>query len=241
MGGRLNIYGGVGDGVAAATCEVGHLARIPIGQSRGSESSESTLFCTVLFTPCHTPGHISFYFDANRPEKNASGETRVASGEISAGVTVGGENSTALGTLTSENSALLRQPMVFTGDTMFVGGCGNFNGGTPEQMHHAMVGILGQLRADTLVFCGHEYTRRNLQFALEVCEPANDAVRQKAAWAARCGCTVPSTIAEEWQTNPFLRLGSSPAIQKVTGEPANEGPRAIAKVRRLKDEWGRKN
>jgi hydroxyacylglutathione hydrolase len=53
---------------------------------------------------------------------------------------------------------------VFTGDTLFVGGCGNFNSGTPAQMQTALE-KLGALPPKTLVYVGHEYTIKNLMFA----------------------------------------------------------------------------
>ena len=77
-------------------------------------------------------------------------------------------------------------PFVFTGDTLFVGGCGNFNSGTPEQMYKAMCEVLGKLPEETLVYCGHEYTHRNLAFA--VCaEPDNEQLK-KGMGEVHCQC-----------------------------------------------------
>ncbi|XP_054549863.1 hydroxyacylglutathione hydrolase, mitochondrial isoform X4 [Talpa occidentalis] len=73
-------------------------------------------------------------------------------------------------------------PAVFTGDTLFVAGCGKFYEGTADQMHKALLEVLGRLPPDTRVYCGHEYTVSNLQFARHV-EPNNTAVREKLAWA----------------------------------------------------------
>lgn len=101
-------------------------------------------------------------------------------------------------------------PLVFTGDTMFIGGCGKFFEGTADHMYKALVDILGSLPGDTRVFCGHEYTVQNLKFAQHV-EPENPAIKKKLAWAeekARGGnsATVPSTISEEFTYNPFMRV-----------------------------------
>lgn len=96
---------------------------------------------------------------------------------------------------------------VFTGDTLFVAGCGRLFEGTPEDMFNSMR-ELAELPGDTRVYCGHEYTEANLRFAANV-EPDNAAVSAAIARAKtkRAGGapTVPSTIAEELATNPFMR------------------------------------
>lgn len=100
------------------------------------------------------------------------------------------------------------EPAVFTGDTLFVGGCGRFFEGTPDQMHDALA-RLADLPKETKVYCGHEYTVNNLKFA-ETVEPNNDAIKKKKSWAQnqreKNEPTVPSTIAEELQYNPFMRV-----------------------------------
>ena len=109
---------------------------------------------------------------------------------------------------------------VFCGDTLFAAGCGRLFEGTPEMMFRAME-KLGALPADTRVFCGHEYTTGNLRFAAHA-EPDNAAVkaavlrvakiRANAAkdWhdATPAEMVVPTTIADEHATNPFMRAGS---------------------------------
>lgn len=86
---------------------------------------------------------------------------------------------------------------VFTGDTLFSSGCGKFNAGTAQQMHHALNEVLAKLPGDTEVYNGHEYTVSNLKFALSV-EPENAAMREKMEWAqaqmAAGKTTLPSTI-----------------------------------------------
>ncbi|XP_038275049.1 hydroxyacylglutathione hydrolase-like protein isoform X2 [Dermochelys coriacea] len=117
-----------------------------------------------------------------------------------------------------ENSA--DAPAVFSGDTLFIGGCGKFFEGTAEQMYRNLTEILGALPKDTKVFCGHEYTVRNLKFALKV-EPENEIVKKKLAWAKLRDDedlpTVPSTLQEEFHYNPFLRV-SEESVQKFTGK-----------------------
>ena len=96
---------------------------------------------------------------------------------------------------------------VFTGDTLFCAGCGRIFEGTPSQMFTSL-SRLAALPAETLVYCGHEYTVANLRFAATV-EPDNDAVRERAAKVGakreRGEPSVPATMAEERATNPFLR------------------------------------
>ncbi|WP_433930652.1 hydroxyacylglutathione hydrolase [Sorangium cellulosum] len=125
---------------------------------------------------------------------------------------------------------------VFTGDTLFIAGCGRMFEGTPEGMH-ASLSKLAALPGHTRVFCGHEYTVSNLRFA-ETVEPENAAVRGKleAARAARerGEPTVGSTIAEELATNPFLRCGE-PSVQARF--PGTTLPDVFAAVRRAKDNY----
>ena len=66
---------------------------------------------------------------------------------------------------------------LFSGDALFAGGCGRVFEGTAEQMTSSL-GKLRDLSGDTLVYCGHEYTEKNLQFALTV-EPGNEDIRQR--------------------------------------------------------------
>jgi len=131
-------------------------------------------------------------------------------------------------------------PVVFTGDTMFIGGCGNFNSGTPKMMYKAMVTILGSLPKETRVYVGHEYTVKNFKFGLYA-EPDNKALKTKLEWAkARRSQglpTVPSTIADELETNPFMRVHQT-TIQKFTGK--TDPVEAIFAVRKMKDIWGQK-
>ena len=99
------------------------------------------------------------------------------------------------------------QGWLFCGDTLFAGGCGRLFEGTPEQMETSL-NKLAALPGETLVYCAHEYTMANLRFARAV-DPENQAlVARMAADQAKRDChqpTVPSTIALERATNPFLR------------------------------------
>ena len=105
-------------------------------------------------------------------------------------------------------------PALFCGDTLFAAGCGRIFEGTPATMWTSLQ-KLAALDPATRVFCAHEYTLANLRFAAAV-EPANVALAQRrvrdAALRERGQPTVPSTIADELATNPFLRAGE-PAVR----------------------------
>ncbi len=99
------------------------------------------------------------------------------------------------------------QGCLFCGDTLFAGGCGRLFEGSPAQMHDSLT-RLASLPDDTLVYCAHEYTEANLRFALAV-EPGNRSLMTRAnevaVWRAKGMATIPSTLAVEKATNPFLR------------------------------------
>ncbi len=108
---------------------------------------------------------------------------------------------------TLDHIAYYNKDILFCGDTLFTGGCGRIFEGTPQQMLAAL-DQLAALPLQTKVFCGHEYTVNNLRFALQV-EPDNKKLQQRLETAIlmrdQNQSTVPSTIAEELATNPFLR------------------------------------
>ena len=99
----------------------------------------------------------------------------------------------------------------FTGDTLFGAGCGRLFEGTAAQLFHSLNDRLARLPPSTRLFCGHEYTEKNLDFAATV-EPANPRIRERLKNVERRRSrrepTVPSTLAEELATNPFLRADS---------------------------------
>lgn len=114
---------------------------------------------------------------------------------------------------TSGHLAYLMGNRLFCGDTIFGAGCGRLFEGTPAQMA-ASLRTLASLPDETEVYCAHEYTEMNLRFAVAV-EPGNRMLQQRvldvAATRARGQSTVPSTMALEKATNPFLRC-SEPAV-----------------------------
>ena len=180
-------YGGVGDNVPGCTQEVGDGSVFQVGETE----------IRVLFTPCHTVGHVCYVADGRH---------------------------------------------VFTGDTMFVSGCGNFNTGTPQQMVEAFDKILA-LPDETQVWVGHEYTAKNCAFAC-YCEPDNTAAAERLAWAQQQTSvhkggrgTVPTTIGREKAANPFARIDALEVMEFCQRCP--DRVERMRLVRKGKDDWGR--
>jgi len=133
--------------------------------------------------------------------------------------------------------------VLFTGDTLFAGGCGRLFEGDAAQMM-ASLARLAALPDATRIFCGHEYTEKNLRFAAML-EPSNRALQEKLARVhqlRRTGTpTVPTTLADERATNPFLRT-ESPELAatvraRVPGLPPDDRVALFAAVRTLKDHF----
>jgi hydroxyacylglutathione hydrolase len=131
---------------------------------------------------------------------------------------------------------------VFSGDTLFIGGCGRVFEGKAATMVESLA-KLAALPDDTQVFCGHEYTEKNLRFALTL-EPGNQALKRKHAWAVKMRAegkgTIPSTIGEEKQTNPFLRTASGElraSLMKIDPSLPDDPIALFAKARALKDAY----
>ena len=124
---------------------------------------------------------------------------------------------------------------LFCGDTLFGAGCGRLFEGTPAQMA-ASLDTLAALPPATQVYCAHEYTEANLRFALAV-EPDNPAVvaRVELVTALRAAGqpSVPSTLAEERSTNPFLRCREKAVIAAALnrGAAADDHVSVFAAIR----------
>ena len=106
---------------------------------------------------------------------------------------------------------------VFTGDTLFAGGCGKVFGGSMSEMVQSL-DKLASLPEQTEVYCAHEYTLENLRFAMAV-DPNNTALRARyrteQAKRERGLPTVPSTIGLEKATNPFLRVLDPDIVESI--------------------------
>jgi len=131
---------------------------------------------------------------------------------------------------------------IFTGDTLFAGGCGRLFEGDARQMM-ASLDKLNCLPAETRVYCGHEYTIRNLEFA-ETLEPGSQAIQDKLAWSRarreEGRPTLPTTLASERETNPFLRTGSPElraTLQRLFPDSDDRDETRFGQARLLKDEF----
>ena len=127
---------------------------------------------------------------------------------------------------------------VFTGDTLFLAGCGRLFEGTPAMMFRSLNEVLAPLGESIRVYCGHEYTVSNLAFAASV-EPGNARVEQRLSQAralrARGDATVGSPLSDELATNPFMRC-RSPEIRKSMNLGADASDvDVLAALRKAKD------
>jgi hydroxyacylglutathione hydrolase len=127
---------------------------------------------------------------------------------------------------------------LFTGDTLFAAGCGRLFECSPADMLQSLIKC-ACMDDVTSIYCGHEYTEENLLFATSV-DPDNKDVWQRLAdikyLQRRSMHTVPSTMALERATNPFLRTGD-PAIRKKLGMESATGIEVFAELRRRKDRF----
>jgi hydroxyacylglutathione hydrolase len=165
-GGNAAIKQATGAPVIAPAAEA---AKIPTADRLVAEGDTVRLgshVASVLETPAHTAGHITYHFADDA--------------------------------------------VAFTGDTLFAMGCGRLFEGTAAQMY-ANMQRLADLPPETSVYCAHEYTLSNARYA-RVAEPDNDAIasrlREVEKMRERGEATVPTTIALERATNPFMRAQS---------------------------------
>jgi hydroxyacylglutathione hydrolase len=133
-----------------------------------------------------------------------------------------------------------KEGVVFTGDTLFAGGCGRLFEGDAKMMMASLARLMA-LPDETKVYCGHEYTQKNLEFALTL-EPGNAALREKyervRALRQKGLPTVPTTIGEEKTTNPFCRYTSGElraTVRRIDPSVDDDDVAIFAKVRELKD------
>jgi hydroxyacylglutathione hydrolase len=132
------------------------------------------------------------------------------------------------------------KPLLFCGDTLFAAGCGRLFEGTPVQMHQSL-SRLTALPDNTLVYCTHEYTLSNLRFAQAV-EPHNTDIAERLAqvtrWRSENRISLPSNLALERLTNPFIRTNETSVKQKAderTGTDNQSPSEIFAALRAWKD------
>lgn len=126
--------------------------------------------------------------------------------------------------------------ILWTGDTLFVGGCGRFLESNAQTMWDSLQKLVS-LPDDTLVYCGHDYTLENYEFANGI-EPANQIVKERLDQVRQLQTlgklTVPSSILQERTTNCFLRAGT-PELKAALGMQDAQAVEVFAELRRRKD------
>ncbi len=128
---------------------------------------------------------------------------------------------------------------LFCGDTLFGAGCGRLFEGTPAQMSESLAKLVA-LPDETAVYCAHEYTQANLRFAQTV-DPGNSELRRRAEAVATARAegraTIPSTIALEKATNPFLRCHAREIATLVRdrGEDASDALAVFTALRQWRN------
>jgi len=125
------------------------------------------------------------------------------------------------------------EKVVFTGDTLFIGGCGRFFEGTAEEMHHALNGVLAKLPDDTKVYPGHEYTKSNGKFGQSVLD--NIHIQKLLQFCDSNKETQGKfTIGDEKNHNVFMMV-DDPRIQRATGK--TDPVEVMAKLREMKNNF----
>ena len=126
----------------------------------------------------------------------------------------------------------------FVGDTIFALGCGRLFEGTPAQMW-ASLNKIAVMPAETKLYCAHEYTQANAAFALTV-DPMNDALKKRTAEINKLRAdgepTVPTNVAIELATNPFMRAEDA-QLQAALGLSGADAVEVFAETRKRKDNF----
>jgi len=142
---------------------------------------------------------------------------------------------------TDEHICFYHPEALFSGDTLFTGGCGKIWQHPPEQMAESLL-KLRALNDDCMVYCGHEYTYANLNFA-NIVEPNTPDIQERLAEVKKntqrqIPC-VPARLGLEKKTNPFLRFDISPLKQTLLerqSQPNEDSGALFAVLRAWKDE-----
>ena len=128
--------------------------------------------------------------------------------------------------------------LAFTADSLMAGGCGRLFEGTGATMYASMAKF-ADLRGDTLICSGHEYTTANLRFAATI-EPDNPALLTRIANTAKARAdgiaTVPSLLSDERATNPYLRV-HLPSVKAAVGMASASDTEVFAEIRSRKDKF----
>ena len=179
-------------------------------------------------------GHVKDRARLPRLDRELSEGERVALGETTARVVdVSGHTIGHIAFVLDDDAA------AFTADSLMALGCGRVFEGTHAMMWQSLSKLLA-LPDATRLYSGHNYGQANGRFALSV-EPDNPALAERIARIRRADETgtpiVPSTIAEEKATNPFLRA-TEPSVKRAVGLDGADDASTFAEVRRRKDAFG---
>ena len=166
-------------------------------------------------------------------------ETLVSEGdEVSVGSLQAKVIETPGHTLGQVNYHFEEQAIAFCGDTLFSLGCGRAFEAPYATLWNSLV-KLSELPGETQVYCGHEYTQANARFALTI-EPGNPILKARAEEVVRLRAekrpTLPTTIAAELATNPFLRA-EKPSVQGAVGMAGGDPAAVFAELRARKDRF----
>ena len=126
--------------------------------------------------------------------------------------------------------------ILFSGDTLFSIGCGRMFEGTPEVFWDSLCKIK-QLPKDTKIYCGHEYTSANVNFALSI-DPNNKELQHYSKWVSHqeneLRPTIPTMLSDQLLCNPFLRCDEDQFMKLYESQNAIE---VFAKMRSAKDNF----
>ena len=143
---------------------------------------------------------------------------------------------------TLDHIMYLGNGVLFSGDTLFSIGCGRLFEGTFEHMYHSLYQIT-RLPPNTQIYCAHEYTLANIEFALTI-EPNNPDLKNYKTWASRQQSigipTIPTTLVQQMTMNPFLRLKFPPVMQfaqERAGKKGINNVEVFKQLRMAKDEF----
>jgi len=114
---------------------------------------------------------------------------------------------------TSDHVVYVDTENLFCGDTLFACGCGRLFEGTSDEMFKSLLKI-SSLNPNTKVYCAHEYTKENIQFALTI-DPDNYQLNERYKKIQDVEITIPSLLQEELETNPFLRVKTSEEFKLI--------------------------
>jgi len=206
-------------------------------------STICTYIIQVLHTPCHTSGHIAFLVsepdaadsdddefdpadDIQFTELGQSIKHAVRADGSSTSVSDPAMPSTNTGSAKTASGGLSRAPLLFCGDTLFVGGCGRFFEGTAAQMLRNL-DRFAQLDPETLVFCAHEYTESNFKFLSSVDSSTVSVYEQVKKTREQGKGTVPTSIGAELKHNLFMQCHNPRVQQLVNAKTATEAMQTL--------------